>query len=85
MNPSTLKGRSLLTWIDFTPEEIRYFLDLSKKVKEEAKKEFINRDFVARPLPCFLKSGLHVHVVRLKLLLEKREAIQYFFLAKIFN
>ncbi len=38
MNPSALKGRSLLTWIDYTPEEIRYFLDLSKKVKEEAKK-----------------------------------------------
>ena len=38
MNPSTLKGRSLLTWIDYTPEEVRYFLDLSKKVKEEAKK-----------------------------------------------
>jgi len=38
VNPSILKGRSLLTWIDYTPEEIRYFLSLSKKVKEEAKK-----------------------------------------------
>jgi len=38
MNPSTLKGRSLLTWIDYTSEEIRYLLELSKKVKEEAKK-----------------------------------------------
>lgn len=38
MNSSALKGRSLLTWIDFNPEEIRYFLELSKKVKEEAKK-----------------------------------------------
>lgn len=38
MNPVNLKGRSLLTWIDYTPDEIRYVLDLSRKVKEEAKK-----------------------------------------------
>ncbi|MDR2793908.1 MAG: ornithine carbamoyltransferase [Treponema sp.] len=31
----TLKGRSLLTWLDYTPDEIRYFLDLSKQVKHE--------------------------------------------------
>jgi ornithine carbamoyltransferase len=31
----SLEGRSLLTWLDFTSEEIRLFLDLSKQVKSE--------------------------------------------------
>ncbi|MDR1215640.1 MAG: ornithine carbamoyltransferase [Treponema sp.] len=31
----SLEGRSLLTWLDFTSEEIRLFLDLSKQVKLE--------------------------------------------------
>ncbi len=35
MNPETLKGRSLLSWKDYSSEEIRYFLDLSMKVKAE--------------------------------------------------
>lgn len=35
MNPETLKGRSLISWKDFSAEEIRYFLDLSKTVKTE--------------------------------------------------
>ncbi len=50
MNPSALKGRSLLTWIDYTPEEIRYFLDLSKKVKEEAKKGVRKQRFRGKTL-----------------------------------
>ena len=33
-----LKGRSLLTILDFTPEEIRYLLDLSKKLKKDKRK-----------------------------------------------
>ena len=33
-----LKGRHLLTLLDFTPEEINYLLDLSKKLKDEKKK-----------------------------------------------
>ncbi|MDR2156860.1 MAG: ornithine carbamoyltransferase [Clostridiales Family XIII bacterium] len=32
-----LKGRSFLTLMDFTPEEIRYHLDLSKKLKADRK------------------------------------------------
>lgn len=32
-----LKGRSFLTLLDYTPEEIRYLLDLSKKLKAEKK------------------------------------------------
>ena len=30
-----LKGRSFLTLMDFTPEEIRYFLDLAKELKQK--------------------------------------------------
>jgi ornithine carbamoyltransferase len=33
MDGETLKGRSLLTWLDYTPAEIRYLLDLSKRLK----------------------------------------------------
>ena len=50
MNPSILKGRSLLTWIDYTPEEIRYFLSLSKKVKEEAKKGMHKQRFKGKTM-----------------------------------
>ena len=45
MNPTSLKGRSLLTWINFTPEEIRRFLDLSKKCKAEARKGLVRQRF----------------------------------------
>ncbi|MDR2661693.1 MAG: ornithine carbamoyltransferase [Treponema sp.] len=37
MNSHHLRGRSLLSWLDYTPREIRFLLDLSKQVKEEAK------------------------------------------------
>jgi len=37
--PISLKGRSLLTWLDYSAEEIRHLLDLSKKVKEQGKSE----------------------------------------------
>ena len=33
----SLQGRSLLTWLDYTAEEIRYLLDYSKQVKAESK------------------------------------------------
>jgi ornithine carbamoyltransferase len=35
MNSSALKGRSLLTWLDYSAEEIRFLLDLAKQVKDE--------------------------------------------------
>jgi ornithine carbamoyltransferase len=35
MDMQTFKGRSLLTWIDYTGEEIRSLLDLSRQVKDE--------------------------------------------------
>jgi len=37
MDQLDFKGRSLLTWLDFAAEEIRYLLDLSKKVKDESR------------------------------------------------
>ncbi len=50
MNPASLKGRSLLTWIDYTSEEIRYFLELSKKVKEESKKGTVKQRFKGKTI-----------------------------------
>ncbi|MDR2658847.1 MAG: ornithine carbamoyltransferase [Spirochaetaceae bacterium] len=38
MDIRALKGRSLLTWLDFEADEIRALLDLSKQVKEEARR-----------------------------------------------
>jgi ornithine carbamoyltransferase len=39
-----LKGRSLLTWLDYEADDIRFFLELSKKVKAESKRgEVLNR------------------------------------------
>ena len=32
-----LKGRNFLTLLDYTPEEIRYLLDLSHELKEKKK------------------------------------------------
>ena len=40
-----LKGRSLLTLLDYTPEEIRYLLDLSKQVKAESRAKEKHRRF----------------------------------------
>jgi len=37
MNENQLKGRSLLTWLDFEVPDIRYFLELSKTVKKESR------------------------------------------------
>lgn len=50
MNPKSLKGRSLLTWINFTPEEIRRFLDLTKKVKADSRKSVIRQRFKGKSL-----------------------------------
>ena len=45
-----LKGRSLLTWLDFTSEEIRLFLDMSKLVKAEKQNNEIHRRFTGKTL-----------------------------------
>jgi len=46
----SLLGRSLLTLLDFSPEEILHLLDLSEKVKIEAKKGKIKRRFEGKTL-----------------------------------
>jgi ornithine carbamoyltransferase len=38
MNLESFKGRSLLTWLDYTEEEIRCLLDFSKQVKAERRR-----------------------------------------------
>ena len=38
-----LKGRHFLTLLDYTPEEIRYLLDLAKDLKEKKKKGILHR------------------------------------------
>jgi ornithine carbamoyltransferase len=45
-----LKGRSFLTLLDYTPEEIQYLLDLAKKAKTESKKGKIKRRFEGKTL-----------------------------------
>ncbi|MDR1955904.1 MAG: ornithine carbamoyltransferase [Treponema sp.] len=50
MDPTTLKGRSVLTWLDYTTEEIRYFLDSAKRVKEESRGREVRRRFAGKTL-----------------------------------
>lgn len=50
MNPEALKGRSLLSWKDYSADEIRYLLDLSKTVKGEKKRGELHQRFVGRTL-----------------------------------
>ena len=38
-----LQGRNFLTLKDFTPEEISYFLDISKELKEKKKKGVVEK------------------------------------------
>jgi len=50
MNGEQLKGKSLLTWLDYEADEIRYFLELSKKVKAEKKAGKIEQRFTGKTL-----------------------------------
>jgi len=45
-----LKGRSLLTWLDYSVEEIQYLLKLSQQVKAESKKGKIRQRFTGKTL-----------------------------------
>lgn len=45
MKPTTLKGRSLLNWKDWTPEEIRFLLELSHSVKKDLRTGDIHQRF----------------------------------------
>jgi ornithine carbamoyltransferase len=50
MDNKTFKGRSLLTWLDYTEEEIRYLLDLSKQVKAESRNGEVKARFTGKTL-----------------------------------
>lgn len=50
MDTKTLKGRSLLTWLDYTEEEIRYLLDLSKQVKAEKQRGETHQRFTGKTI-----------------------------------
>lgn len=44
------KGRSLLNWIDYTPEEILRFLALAEQVKDESRRGEIHQRFVGKTI-----------------------------------
>lgn len=50
MNPEALKGRSLLTWKDYSAEEIRWLLDLSKEAKAERRRGERRRRFEGKTI-----------------------------------
>jgi len=50
MTGEQLKGRSLLTWLDFEPDEIRYFLELSKTVKAESRRGEVHQRFTGKTI-----------------------------------
>jgi ornithine carbamoyltransferase len=50
MGTVTLKGKSLLTWLDYTGEEIRYLLDLAKQIKEEKQRGEVFQRFTGKTM-----------------------------------
>jgi len=50
MLTTSLKGRSLLSWQDYSAEEIRYLLELSKQVKAERKRGERSQRFTGKTL-----------------------------------
>jgi ornithine carbamoyltransferase len=45
-----LKGRSLLTWLDYTEEEIRWLLEFARQLKAESKKGETHQRFLGKTL-----------------------------------
>jgi len=50
MNPEQLKGRSLVNLKNWTPEEIRYILELSHSVKKDARTGTVHQRFIGKTL-----------------------------------
>ncbi len=48
--PQQFKGRSLLNWIDYTPDEIKQFLDLAIALKEEKKRGEVHQRFIGKTI-----------------------------------
>ena len=47
---SPFKGRSLLTWLDYSPEEILTFLNIAEQVKKEAHNKEIHQRFLGKTI-----------------------------------
>ena len=45
-----IKGRSLLTWLDFEADDIRYLLEFSKTVKTESRQGKVNQRFSGKTI-----------------------------------
>lgn len=50
MKPATLKGRSLVNLKDWAPDEIRYLLELSRKVKKSSRRGELHQRFLGKTL-----------------------------------
>ncbi|MDR3160374.1 MAG: ornithine carbamoyltransferase [Spirochaetaceae bacterium] len=50
MGTVTLTGRSLLTWLDYTEEEIRYLLELAKQLKAEKRRGEVFQRFTGKTI-----------------------------------
>lgn len=48
--PEKFKGKSLLNWIDYSPEDIQQFLDLALALKQEKKNGEIHQRFVGKTI-----------------------------------
>ena len=63
---STLKGKSLLTLKDWTPEEVRDVLDLSHKVKKERKSREAAAEIPGADHRAAFREALHADALRLR-------------------
>lgn len=63
--PVNLKGRSLLTLKDFTPDEIRYLLNLAADLKAK-KRAGIPGDLLAGKNIVLLSKNFHPHPLRIR-------------------
>ena len=63
----SLKGRHFLTLKDFTPEEIRYMLDLAKDLKKKKKEGVVEKPLEGKNIALILKRQVQEPAVLLKL------------------
>ena len=50
MTSEHLIGRSLLTWLDFEADDIRYFLEFSKTIKAQSRRGELNQRFIGKSI-----------------------------------
>ena len=61
-----LKGRSLLTLLDYSSDEIQYLINLAKRLKEEKNKVFLIVILKGKTSSCYSKKTLQEQDVHLK-------------------